>query len=170
MFVCTEHLGSGREFAHDLRAGEPGFPPLSWAQLARMHQDGFEVGSHTRTHFDCGSCDRARLADEIVGSRRELEQGLGVTVETFSFPGGLPRNISQEATDLAAASYRYVLSAFGGRNAPGDARHLKRAFHVGDRWELELQIQGVLEREPPFTFRPTPTSGGATLVSLAHGA
>ena len=170
MFVCTEHLGSGREFAHDLRAGEPGFRPLTWAQLAQMHQDGFEVGSHTRTHFDCGSCDRARLADEIAGSRHELEQYLGVPVDLFSFPGGLPRNISQEATDLAAASYAHVFSAFGGSNAPGDVRHLRRAFHVGDRWELELQIQGVLEREPAFAFRPTPMPAGAALVPMERSA
>jgi peptidoglycan/xylan/chitin deacetylase (PgdA/CDA1 family) len=120
-----------------------------------MQREGFEVGSHTRTHFDCGARDGARLADEILGSRRDLEQRLGVTIDAFSFPGGLPRNISQEATDLAAAAYPHVVSAFGGNNPPGETRHLKRAFHVGDRWELELQLQGVLEREPAFTFRPT---------------
>ena len=146
LFVCTEHLASGREFAHDLRAGEPGFRPLTWAQVEQMHRDGFEIASHSRTHFDCGSRDRTRLTDEILGSRHEIEQRLGLSVSAFSFPGGLPHNMSPEATALASAAYPHVLSAYGGTNEPGEARHLKRAFHVADRWELELQIQGVLER------------------------
>jgi peptidoglycan/xylan/chitin deacetylase (PgdA/CDA1 family)/folate-dependent phosphoribosylglycinamide formyltransferase PurN len=154
LFVSTAHLTSGEEFAHDRRAGEPGFAPLTWEELGRMHREGFEIGSHTRTHFDCGARDRVRLEDEIVGSRRDLEARLGVPVELFSFPGGRPENISAEAASIAARTYRHVFSAFGGLNVPGcDVLHLKRAFHAGHLWDLELHLQGVLEREPAFIWR-----------------
>jgi hypothetical protein len=95
------------------------------------------------------------LEDEIVGSKRDLEEELGTTIEVFSFPRGLPQNISPEAARLAAKTYRHVVSAFGGTNVPtptGVVTHLKRTFHASHLWELELQIQGVLEPEPPFTF------------------
>lgn len=168
MFVSTEHLTAGREFAHDVRAGERGFAPLTWAELRQMQRQGFEIGSHTRTHFDCGSRDTARLSGEILGSRRELEQQLGIPIELFSFPGGLPANMSPEAMALAAQGYRCVLSAFGGSNGAGqDVRHLKRWFHASHRWELELQIQGVLEREPAFTWAPDPVDASVPAMSGA---
>jgi peptidoglycan/xylan/chitin deacetylase (PgdA/CDA1 family) len=168
LFVSTAHMTSGEEFAHDRRAGERGFAPLTWEQLGRMHRDGFEIGSHTRTHFDCAARDRVRLEDEIDGSRRELEARLDAPVELFSFPGGLPKNISPEAAGLAARTYRYVFSAFGGANVPGcDVLHLKRAFHAGHLWDLELQLQGALEREPPFTWRVEPAVSAPTAPQAA---
>ena len=157
LFVSTAHVTTGEEFAHDLRAGEPGFAPFTWEQVGRLYREGFQIGSHTRTHFDCGIPDHARLEDEIVGSRRDLEARLGVPVEVFSFPGGLPKNISSDAAAIAARTYRHVFSAFGGANVPGcDLLHLKRAFHAGHLWDLELQLQGALEREPAFTWRVEP--------------
>ena len=157
LFVSTEHISSGREFAHDAQVGEHGFKPFTWEQLRQLHREGFRMGSHTRRHFRCGTADRARLEDEIIGSKRDLEERLGAPIELFSFPGGLPRDISPEAAALAAETYHYVLSAYGGSNAPaGDVKHLKRAFHASSLWDLELQIQGVLEREPAFTYAREP--------------
>jgi peptidoglycan/xylan/chitin deacetylase (PgdA/CDA1 family)/folate-dependent phosphoribosylglycinamide formyltransferase PurN len=174
LFVSTEHMTDGREFAHDVRAGERGFAPLTWDELRQMRRQGFEIGSHTRTHFDCGSRDRSRLTGEIIGSKRELEQRLGIPITLFSFPGGLPSNMSPEAMALAEQGYGCVLSAFGGSNAGPDVRHLKRWFHACHRWELELQIQGVLEREPAFTWRPeaAPSAPAAMpdVVPMAKGA
>src|SRR5262249_3945536 len=132
-----------------------GFLPLTWPQVQQMRASGFEIGSHTRTHFDCGSRDIVRLEDEIVGSKAELEKQLGGKIEFFSFPFGLPQNISSEAAAIATRTYSFILSAFGGENlTPVDDRicHLKRWFHSNHLWELELQIQSVLETEPQFAL------------------
>jgi peptidoglycan/xylan/chitin deacetylase (PgdA/CDA1 family)/folate-dependent phosphoribosylglycinamide formyltransferase PurN len=155
LFVSTEHIDSQREFDHDTRAGTRGFAPLTWEQLRQLQREGFEIGSHTRTHFDCGSRDRARLEDEIVGSKRDLETHLGGVLDVFSYPCGLPPNMSLEATEIAGDAYQCVVSAFGGTNVPaasGEVRHLKRAFHANHLWDLELMIQGALEQEPAFTY------------------
>jgi hypothetical protein len=56
--------------------------------------------------------------------------------------------MSATAVQLARASYPYVCSAFGGVNHPGGDRwHLKRAVHPNHMWEMELQIQSLLEFE-----------------------
>jgi peptidoglycan/xylan/chitin deacetylase (PgdA/CDA1 family)/folate-dependent phosphoribosylglycinamide formyltransferase PurN len=156
MFVSTAHMASRAEFAHERALGCSGFEPLSWEQVAELARAGFEFGSHTRTHFDCGSRNEAALRDEIVGSKQDLEARLGRSVEYFSFPFGLRENISAEALALARESYPYVFSAAGGRNFAGDADlgHLKRCCHVYDLWELELQLQSLLERMEP-TSGPT---------------
>jgi len=147
LFVSTGIVSTGSRFPHDVRHGNQGFEPLTWDQVVRLRKDGFEIGSHTRTHFDCGSRDVERLKDEIVGSRQELEGHLGERVEMFSFPFGLAQNMSPEAMAIASQNYRYVFSAYGGNNV-APSQHLKRWAHPNDLWELELMIQGVLEFGP----------------------
>ena len=153
MFISSDHISREAEFKHDLEFDSPGFLPLTWGQLKQMQRDGFEIGSHTRTHFDCASDDIAALENELVGSREDLEASLGERVEFFSFPFGLPENISPEAATIAARTYEYVLSAFGGDSAKlndGDVKHLRRWCHPNRLWDLELQIQGALEPAPSF--------------------
>jgi peptidoglycan/xylan/chitin deacetylase (PgdA/CDA1 family) len=147
LFVSTGIVSAGSRFPHDVRHGNEGFEPLTWDQVVRLRKDGFEIGSHTRTHFDCGSRDVARLRDEIVGSKQDLEEYLGERIEMFSFPFGLRQNMSPEAVAIAAQNYRYVFSAYGGNNFVS-GQHLKRWAQPNDLWELELMIQGMLEFEP----------------------
>ena len=149
LFVCTEHQQSGREFAHDANRGQHGFPPLTWQQVAQLRASGLEFGSHTRTHFDCGSTDAARLEHEIRGSRSDLEQNLG-RISYFSFPWGNPQNMSQPAVELARRAYPHVFSGCGGANFPvrdGQLWHLRRRCHTNHLWELELAVQGALNLE-----------------------
>ena len=154
LFVSTDHILNGTEFQHDIDARLHGFQPLTWDQLRQLHKQGLEIGSHTRTHFNCGSDNRANLHTEIVGSKEDLELHLGTPIEYFSFPFGLPENISDEALKIATRAYPHVFSAFGGCNTAvdpvGEIKHLKRVCHSTHLWSLELQIQGVLEKEPAY--------------------
>jgi len=151
-FISTEHISNGREFAHDQLFNEPGFPPNTWEQIEFLKRCGYEIGSHTRNHADCGATDEEFLRREIVGSGEDLQQKLGPTAH-FSFPFGLPQNISAPAAEIACASYRNVFSAYRGGNFHAEARRiLKRAGFPHTVWELELQLQSVLTgaaKEPP---------------------
>jgi peptidoglycan/xylan/chitin deacetylase (PgdA/CDA1 family) len=151
-FISTEHISSGREFAHDQLFNEHGFPPNTWEQVEFLQRCGYEIGSHTRNHADCGSTDEEFLRHEIVGSGEDLQQKLG-PIAHFSFPFGLPQNISAPAAAIACASYRNVFSAYRGGNFHAEVRRiLKRGNFPPTRWELELQLQSVLTgnaKEPP---------------------
>lgn len=168
LFVSTAHMGSQAEFAHERELGCSGFQPLSWEQVGELARAGFEFGSHTRTHFDCGSRNAAALREEIVGSKQDLEARLGRGVDYFSFPFGLRENISPEAEALARETYPHVFSAAGGQNFATDADlgHLKRCCHAYDLWELELQLQSLLEwaeirsTEPPGRVTPVTVPAG----------
>ena len=160
LFISTDYVTRQIEFDHDVEAARRGFLPLTWSQLIQLQAYGIEIGSHTRTHFNCGSHDRVRLQDEIVGSKRELESHLGRPIVCFSFPFGLPKNISAEACEIAMRTYPYILSALGGENetATKGGNYLKRRSHPNRLWDLELQIQGALEKE--HRFEPPPQSIG----------
>lgn len=143
-FVATEHISAGSEFAHDGLFSERGFTPNTWEQVAFLKHCGYEIGSHTRNHADCGSADEEFLRAEIVGSKEDLKQRLGPTPH-FSFPFGMPQNISPQAVEIACENYQNVFSAYGGGNFHREPqRVMKRGNFPFTVWELELQLQSVL--------------------------
>jgi peptidoglycan/xylan/chitin deacetylase (PgdA/CDA1 family) len=129
-FVSTEHVLSGRPFPHDVANGCPLAPNSvdDLRELAAMH---VEIGGHTRSHADLGKLPPARLFDEIVGCKSDLEDVLQRNVRFFAFPYGLHQNLSRDAFLVARkAGFEAVCSAYGGYNFPGDdAFHLRR-FHA----------------------------------------
>ncbi len=148
LFICTQAVTNQEEFDHDLKQGHRHFLPLTWEQVRYLSRNGFEIGSHTRSHFDCGSTDPAALQKEIVGSKNDLEHRLGQAVKFFSFPWGKPANMSSMAIELARKTYDYVFSTSGGANFFSRREklwHLQRCAHPRDSWELELALQSVLE-------------------------
>jgi len=147
LFVCPELIEKNRPFPHDVRDLRLDFRPFTPAEVQRLAGDAITIGSHTRTHFDCGSTDAAALEYEITGSRQDLERLLGAPVPFFSFPWGQPQHMSEPARQMAATQYRHFFSAFGGANLPGQGapQHLKRVAHPPHLWELELALQGVLD-------------------------
>ena len=148
LFISTDYMSAERGFEHDKKWKLDNFLPLTWEQLKYLGRNGFEIGSHTRSHFNCGSTDRAALEREIVGSKIDLERQLGQPVEYFAFPWGQPENMSPEAVQLAQRTYAYFFSACGGVNFPspsGSPRHLRRRIQCDTIWELELQLQSLLD-------------------------
>ena len=150
-FVCSHYIETGEPFAHDIRAGDAGFAPMTWDQVRTLRAGGHGFGSHTRTHFNCGSTDRKLLEREIIDSRAELERALGEPVPFFSFPWGHPPQMSAPAVEIALASYDCIFSACGGVNAPDAAnlrKHLLRCSHPDNLMEMELLLQSLLELDP----------------------
>jgi peptidoglycan/xylan/chitin deacetylase (PgdA/CDA1 family) len=120
----------GELFPHDVRAGRP-LEPNTIDHLRELATVGVEIGAHTRGHVDLGGeLTPAQLADEIVGSRHELEEAVGKEVRYFAFPYGQHANMTPEAFRLAhEAGFAGVCSAYGGYNFPGDDPFHLRRFH-----------------------------------------
>lgn len=66
------------------RLGSEGF--LSIDQIKEMTDAGWEVGSHSMTHVDL--TQSGELVWELTQSRTNLENKLGVKVDTFAYPFG----------------------------------------------------------------------------------
>jgi len=148
LFVTTDPVEAHREFDHDLATGTTGFLPLTWDQIQYWNTRGVEFGSHTRTHFDCGSVHLENLQSEILGSRIDLEAHLKKAVEFFAFPYGKHKNMCSEAKRLAASAYRHYVSFLGGESlakAGQSQTHLFRKKFYRSQWELELELQSVFD-------------------------
>jgi peptidoglycan/xylan/chitin deacetylase (PgdA/CDA1 family) len=73
---------------------------LSLAELERM-RPYLSVQSHTRFHRILPQCTDAERADEIVGSKREIEELTGQPCEHLSFPNGDCEDVDVHLAKLA---------------------------------------------------------------------
>ncbi len=134
-FVSTNHVLHGQPFPHDVEAGRP-LAVNTLAHIRELAAIGVEIGAHTRSHANLGAIDSFdQLKDEIVGSKRELEDAIGKPVRYFAFPYGQPENISAAAFRIAyEAAFAGVCSAYGGYNFPGDDPFHLRRFHADEEF------------------------------------
>jgi peptidoglycan/xylan/chitin deacetylase (PgdA/CDA1 family) len=83
---------------------------LTTDQIKEMAAAGWEVGSHSETHRDLiNNPDTLRY--EIVQSRRDLQQRLGIPILTFAYPFG--------AEDSAAGDYAHFAGYIAAMGASG---------------------------------------------------
>jgi peptidoglycan/xylan/chitin deacetylase (PgdA/CDA1 family) len=62
--------------------------PMSWEEIGGLAEAGWEVGSHTRSHPHLTTLTDPNLADELEGSRDELQERLGRPCRTIAYPYG----------------------------------------------------------------------------------
>lgn len=107
---------------------------MELAQLQALLVEGWSIGSHTRTHADLTELDEGALADEITGSREDLESSLDVPVETFCYPYG--RFTAAAAGLVAEAGYSAACTTEYGRVTAGDDPLLLPRVTIGDNLSL----------------------------------
>jgi peptidoglycan/xylan/chitin deacetylase (PgdA/CDA1 family) len=61
---------------------------LSWADMARLVDVGWEVGSHSVTHLDLTAVSDSALDEEVGGSKVAIERALGVPCTALAYPYG----------------------------------------------------------------------------------
>lgn len=94
VFVPTAFIGSGEPMAWPGIDGWLSTPhrrelvPMSWHDLARLHEHGWEIGSHTWSHPHLTRLTDDELERELVESKRELESRLGVPCRSLAYPYG----------------------------------------------------------------------------------
>jgi peptidoglycan/xylan/chitin deacetylase (PgdA/CDA1 family) len=88
IFAVTGYLGADNRWPAQA-AYVPPAPLLTWDQLELLASQGWEVGAHTRTHPDLTALESdQQVADEILGSKHDLEARLGQPISAFAYPSG----------------------------------------------------------------------------------
>lgn len=86
-FLVTDYCGKDNSWptqpAHVERR-----PLLRWAQVREMSEAGIAFGAHSRTHPDLTRVSSGEAEEEIVASKRAIEQFLERPVESFAYPYG----------------------------------------------------------------------------------
>jgi len=91
--------------------GKKGY--LGASEIREMAKTGLlYVGSHSRTHQNLDTLPREELIEELAGSKKKLEDLLGIPVETLCFPRGrFSDPVLEEAAD---AGYTKLYSSLPG--------------------------------------------------------
>lgn len=97
----------------------PQYRPLSWAQLRALAAEGFDVGSHARTHALLSRVAPDQLEEEIAGSKAHIERHIGRPVRHFAYPNGGRVDYTPEAVRaVARAGYAAAVTTIAGGNTP----------------------------------------------------
>jgi peptidoglycan/xylan/chitin deacetylase (PgdA/CDA1 family) len=130
----------------------PKGPEIATADLRRLRALGMEVGSHTYTHRMLTARPRHEVVDELVQSKRAIEDLIGEPVTSLSYPEGLfTRTIR---STVAECGYRLARTTIAFRTkVPSDptvmpitiegiplsrfghARHAARDRNVSGLWK-----------------------------------
>ena len=118
-YAATVFLVSALTGQRDVwcRASNPSgatYPLLDRQHILEMSRHGFVFQSHTRRHADLPTLDDGRLADELGGSKAELEDLLGKPVDSLAYPFG--RYDERVLAATRAAGYRAAFSVQPGFN------------------------------------------------------
>lgn len=95
--------------------GEPGF--ATWEQVDEMARDGIRIGSHTMRHSYLPRVPEDRLEEELIHSKRVIEERIRQPVQFISYPigGYTPRvqAIVKQGGYLAACTTNRAASTNG---------------------------------------------------------
>jgi peptidoglycan/xylan/chitin deacetylase (PgdA/CDA1 family) len=84
---------------------------MSVEQVLEMHEAGWEVGSHSLNHLDLTKIGPDGARDEVIRSKKVLEEMLGIPVLTFAYPFGAYNNAAMDS--VRAAGYIGAMGASG---------------------------------------------------------
>lgn len=83
-------------------------PLLTWAEVREMSGAGITFGSHTRTHPDLRTLPSSGVEEELVISKKAIEDAIGRPVDTFAYPYGAYddtiRHLAEEHFALACST------------------------------------------------------------------
>jgi len=91
VFVSTAYVGKEWPFACSR------LKMLTWKEIEEMSKNNIEIGAHTVTHTDLRKANLKTARNEVVESKKQIEEHVKKTVTQFSFPFG---RCSHKTVDL----------------------------------------------------------------------
>lgn len=137
VFVPTSYIDGGLlswpgidYWQHTRDAGE--LAAMSWDHLGALAEDGWEIGSHTRTHPHLTELDDRTLAMELEESRTECRQRLGRPCESIAYPYG---DVDERVASCAARSGYKAGAALSSRlEQLGAYRWPRTGVYRAEKW------------------------------------
>jgi hypothetical protein len=103
---------------------------LAWSQVRELRKAGIHFGSHTVTHPQLKNLNMRDVGEEVRCSKKRIEQELGCTIASFSYPYAFP-----ETDRLFRQRLGGLLEENGYEN--GVSTILGTAGHDGDRFFMK---------------------------------
>lgn len=145
IFVVADALGGCNHW--DMAQGAERMELMDQRMLETALAAGMEIGAHGCRHLNLEELDEAGRLDEIVRSRRKLEEVFGIKVNVFAYPYGAHN--SCVADMVREAGYQGAVSIFSpASSVTADRWRMRRVFpHRRDgKWRFRLKLSPLYLR------------------------
>ncbi len=150
LFVPTDYIGSEAPMSwpgiEQWLKGEHEreLVPMSWQEVERLRDAGWEIGSHTKSHPKLTQLSDEQLKVELDGSRRKCEEVLGAC-NSIAYPYGDHDDRVIAAT--AAAGYSVAATLPGDMPPPAPLAWPRIGLYQNDDMRLfRLKVSPTLRR------------------------
>ncbi|HWQ57029.1 MAG TPA: polysaccharide deacetylase family protein [Bryobacteraceae bacterium] len=134
---------------------------LSWADIAQLQAAGFTIGSHTRRHARFADLtNELRLREEILYSKQDLEDKLGLECKYISWPYGTRADVTEQSIAYVRdCGYEACFGAFRGNLTPGKTnRYFIPRQHFEAGWPVS-HVKFFIGRNFWLEFIPDACTG-----------
>jgi len=104
LFLTTGYVGGDNRWPSQ-PPDVPTLPLMRWAQVERLHRDGWEIEAHSRTHPDLRRVSDAELQRELEEPLLVLEQRLHRRPQCFAYPYGY---LDERVVSAVRLHYRFA--------------------------------------------------------------
>ncbi len=137
LFVLSNHRNVNRiEIENDNKL-------LTIKEIRYLVKNGFEIGSHSATHSNLSKISDNELIEEVINSRRILQEQLRVDINYFAYPKGI--NNKKIVNIVKKAGYKYAFTVEPGNlNEKNDNYRLPRT--IIDKTHQLSEFPGVYSK------------------------
>ncbi|HHX00572.1 MAG TPA: polysaccharide deacetylase family protein [Acholeplasmataceae bacterium] len=89
---------------------------LTWDEAKEMVNGGMQLGAHTLNHIWLTN-DDVNIEEEIVGSKRLIEERLNIFVNTFAYPAGM---YNEKAVEIVRNNFECAVITSRGSDFPNN--------------------------------------------------
>lgn len=108
------------DFANQQRTSGKSRTYMNWSEIRHIHSCGMRIGSHTMSHPELRKLNAEQIVIELKHSKDVIEDCLGATVQSFSYPYAFPEQDSSFVdfirSTLVRCGYKNGVSTIIGRS------------------------------------------------------
>ncbi|MBT3227455.1 MAG: polysaccharide deacetylase family protein [Candidatus Marinimicrobia bacterium] len=153
VFAITDFVGKKNSWDYFPESKQVGH--MNWSELRSLHERGWEIGSHGKSHRRMIAMDSNKIEDELLNSKKRIEDQLGSEVRTFCPPfnawnSDLLLQIEDAGYTKVAISYPLTgLPKWGGSFVPrlGVYLHDTKPLFLGKIFANPLAPLQVLQQQ-----------------------
>jgi peptidoglycan/xylan/chitin deacetylase (PgdA/CDA1 family) len=158
LFVITALLGKKNSWDFNYFGA---FEHITLAEVKELSAAGWRIGSHSQVHLALTTLNNKTLRDELLGSRLFLEDALGKTIDTISFPFG---NFNERVIAMCKETGYTSAVSIKKKSDDGFVRRGKAVY----RFDSAAQIRSKLSNAPLELARLRAINALSALTVLKH--
>lgn len=130
---------------------------LEWSQVSELSDIGISFGSHTVTHPELSGLRNEDIEYELMQSKKTIEDKLGKSIDTFSYPYKFPDTnkafITLLREMLGKNGYNFGVSTRIGTTSKKDDIYFMKRIPINSRDDISL-FQAKLEGGYDWVYWP----------------